>query len=157
MSEEWLIDGYNLLHDFVSHNKNKIKASRDVLFGLLANFASAGERSVMIVLDGKGRDEEFGSHNTKSFRAVYSQALSADSYIERYLYEKKAGSGMIVVTRDRAITLMARGGGARVIGTKEFLELLGSMKKDNEDILFKHKVDGHGFNRPFEDKLRDIL
>jgi len=156
MSEEWLIDGYNLLHDFVSHNKKKIEISKDLLFGLLANFASAAERSVMIVLDGKGKDEELESYNTKSFRAVYSQALSADSYIERYLYEKKAGSGMIVVTKDRAITLMARGAGARVIGTREFLELLGSMKKDNEDILFKHKVEGHGFNRPFKDKLKDI-
>lgn len=149
MIEEWLIDGYNLLHDVQS---KKGGPSRDRLFALLAGFASP-ERRVLMVLDGIGDDEEFRAFRTPSFEIVRSQAVSADTHIERYLCEHKGRAMLVVVTRDRAVARMARGSGARVLDTREFMAVLASAETERSDALFKNRVRSHGFNRPFGDKL----
>ena len=142
MLEEWLIDGYNLIYD--------AKLSREALFDRLASFASSNERKILMVLDGKGNDDEFEAYRTKSFNIIYSQSLTADSVIEKILYEKKGMSAFTVITKDRAISQMARGSGSRVMIPAEFMAFLIDSKKDNNQLLFKEKVRSHGFNRPFE-------
>ena len=154
MPEEWLIDGYNLLHDLRARRPQKnLVLSREHLFDLLASFAASERSRVWMVLDGKGSDDEFSSHRTKFFSVCYSQAVSADTYIERYLYEYKDKVKLLVVTKDGAIARIARGSGARVWSPKEFMEHLEGARGENSDVLFKGRVKGHGFNRPFHDKL----
>ena len=155
MSEEWLIDGYNLLHDLAGRNK-KNKILKQDLFEILANFAGQGERRLTLVLDGKGNDDEFRPYLHQTFHIVYSQSISADSYIEKTLYEKKGKASLMVVTKDRAITNMARGTGARVMNPEDFMDLVKSSKKESKDVLFKHQAESHGFNRPFQDKLKHL-
>ena len=155
MSEEWLIDGYNLLHDLTSRNKKNTMLRQD-LFEILANFSGLGDRHLTLVLDGKGNEEEFKPYLHKTFHIVYSQSVSADSYIEKILYEQKGKASLMVVTKDRAIGNMARGSGARVINPKDFMDLVKSSKEEGKDILFKHKAESHGFNRPFQDKLKHL-
>ncbi|OIO39569.1 MAG: hypothetical protein COT00_01250 [Candidatus Omnitrophica bacterium CG07_land_8_20_14_0_80_50_8] len=154
MIEEWLIDGYNLLHVAASSKNTKQGASREALFDLLASFASGGERKVAMVLDGVGDEREFDVYRTKFFEIIYSNALTADSVIEKILCERKGTVPFMVVTNDRAVTQVARGLGARVMRSEEFMTLIRSGKCENEQILFKEKVKSHGFNRPFEEKLR---
>jgi len=129
---------------------------RQDLFEILANFSGQGDRRLTLVLDGKGNDEEFRPYLHKTFHIVYSQSVSADSYIEKIVYEKKGKVPLMVVTKDRAITNMARGGGARVMNPEDFIDLVKSSKEEGKDILFKHKVESHGFNRPFQDKLKHL-
>lgn len=149
MIEEWLIDGYNLLYDLQS---GKGGPSRDRLFALLAGFASR-ERRVLMVLDGIGNDQEFRAFCTASFTIVYSQAASADTHIERYLCEHKGRAMLMVVTRDNAVAMMARGSGARVYDTREFMRVLAAADTESSDTLFKNRVRGHGFSRPFDGKI----
>jgi predicted RNA-binding protein with PIN domain len=159
MPESWIIDGYNLLHS-VSLNPNKGKPmTRERMLGMLAGFASLNAREVLVVLDGVGKDDELASYHTKNFKVQYSQSVSADTVIERILYEKKTLSGIksgvaFVVTDDRAIVSMARGFGAIVFSTQDFSEMLKESQKDEEDTLFSRKVSSHGFHRPFHDKLK---
>ncbi len=153
MPEEWFIDGYNLLHFLASSDSQASKTSRETMFQMLAGFAAAGDRVVLLVLDGKGSDEEFRPYQTKSFQVVYSQAVSADTYIERCLYQKKGQAILKVVTQDRAIAQLARGFGAVVVDLKEFMRLIKTIKENNKDTLFQNKVRAHGFHRPFQDKL----
>ena len=152
MLEEWLIDGYNLLHSLASPGNKK----RATLFERLASFASAEERSVLMVLDGQGDADEFKAYQTKYFSVIYSKASTADSVIERMLYEKKGSASFMVVTKDRAVSQMARGLGARVMEPESFITLLGVSKKENDQILFGEKVRSHGFSRPFEEKLKNL-
>ena len=156
MLEEWLIDGYNLLHSAAPPGNKKRGVSREALFELLAGFASSDERKVLMVLDGKGNEQEFGAYQTKNFAVIYSQALTADSVIEKMLCEKKGTAAFRVVTKDRAVCQMARGLGARVMAPEEFMTLLGARRKENDQILFGEKVKSHGFSRPFEEKLKNI-
>src|SRR5687768_9021898 len=107
MFELWLIDGYNLLHDLNPSRRGK-KPAKEALFDLLADFAAAGkDRRVLLVLDGKGSEGEHDVRRTASFEAVYSQDVTADTYIEKSLYDNRAKARLFVVTKDRAITLMA--------------------------------------------------
>ena len=154
LSEEWLIDGYNLLHDLIQKNK-KSKISRENLFGLLASFAATGNHKILMVLDGRGNDEELEAYKTKFFHAVYSQSVSADAYIERCLCEKQGQSQLKVVTKDRALSDIARGFGAIVVEPRDFMERVYKKRQESGDALFKSKVAAHGFHRPFKDKLKD--
>ncbi|MBI2095631.1 MAG: NYN domain-containing protein [Candidatus Omnitrophica bacterium] len=146
MPEEWLIDGFNLLYRL----KNR---QLSALFGLVADFAAARRCLALVVLDGKGNDEECAAFQTPSFQIRYSKEVSADAVIERRLCEKKGLAAFVVVTGDRAITQMARGSGARVIGADEFISLLNQTRKENSELLFKRSIESHGFHRPFEGKI----
>ncbi|GEM_PF-1185093 len=156
MLEEWLIDGYNLLHSAAPQGNRKQGLSREALFEFLASFASSEQRKVLMILDGQGDDREFGAHQTKNFAIIYSQTLSADSVIERILCEKKGAALFMVVTKDRAVCQMARGLGARVMEPEKFMALLSAGRKENDRILFSEKVKSHGFSRPFEEKLKNL-
>ena len=159
MPEEWLIDGFNLLYflrDRQPHKRKKVPLQgedRTALFGLLADFASSRKCRVWMVLDGKGDDVEFTAFQTPWFQICYSQAVSADAVIEKYLCEKKGRAMFSVVTGDRAVAQMARGSGARVLDAESFFSMLKDIQKENTDILFKRSVESHGFHRPFEGKL----
>lgn len=155
MSEEWLIDGYNVLHAFSKKGGGDRKLSKDSLFSQLAGFASAGDRKLLVVIDGKGVDAELESYRTASFEVRYSQSVSADSVIEKYLYDNRSKK-LMVVTNDRAIVQIAHGAGARVTSADEFYELLKSQNKDDKETLFKRQADAHRFNRPFDKKLEDL-
>ncbi len=153
MPEEWLIDGYNLLYDLKNRKHKNNAVTRESLLHALANFASASGRKIQMVLDGQGDDAEWQAFQTPTLQILYSQAVSADSYIEKYLCEKKAVCRLVVVTRDQAISRIARGFGASVLSTETFTAMLEEFKKESGDSLWKHQVKAHGFHRPFEGKI----
>ena len=153
MSEQWLIDGYNLLHALQERTSRKTPLSREQLLSRIAEFASSKKLSTLIILDGVGDNAEFKAYRTEHLDVVYSQKAPADSYIEKYLFEHRQERSLVVVTDDRAISNLARGGGARVLGTTAFAELLEEARKEGADYIQKERSRGHGFHRPFEDKL----
>ena len=148
LSEYWLIDGYNVLHE--SRGGAKKRPSRELLFSRLAGFASSGPRQVLVVLDGVGPDEEWIACRTPNFSVVYSQKVTADSHIERILCAEKGRFNFMVVTRDRAVIEMSRGSGARVMSPEDLLSLIGDAGKEGDETLLKERIRAHGFNRPFE-------
>ena len=155
MSEQWLIDGYNLLHSLNSLGSFKT-LSREGLLSMVAGFASFQKTDVLLVLDGIGSEAELASYATAHFKAVFSQKDPADTYIERYLFEYRTRRALVVVTDDRAIANIGRGGGARVLSTSVYAKILKDTMKENQDLLRKEEDRGHGFNRPFGDKLKDL-
>jgi len=156
VSDEWLIDGYNLLHSLKVGAEKEFLSSRSAFLERLASFASSTGSHVLVVLDGKAQDAELESYRTQFFQVIFSQDVSADCCIEKYLYEKRGQSSIMVVTKDRAISNMARGSGARVMANEQFIRLLQSIVKETKNILFEREVDSRKFHRPFEDKLKDF-
>ena len=154
MAEEWLIDGCNLLYATVSGKSPKGKKDRAALLAVLAGFAALKAQPVLVVLDGTGEPGELDVHHTKFLYVVYSQKVSADACLERLLYERRGQARFTVVTDDRAITNIARGTGAIVLGTGTFLEMVKECRKESSETLAKNKLRSHGFHRPF-DKLKD--
>ena len=148
----WLIDGYNLLHSLKSRKPPAISGRGELLLRL-GSYAAAVSQAVFVVFDGVGDEKEFASHRSRYFHAFYSQGDSADTVIERYAMEHKKRKGLRVVTDDAALSGMARGTGACVVGTDEFLRSLKGVKREGRDFLFNQGVRSHGFHRPFEGKL----
>ena len=155
MAEQWLIDGYNLLHAHPSHSSSKVVLSREKLFALVAEFASFKKLPTLLVLDGVGDEGQLQAYRTDCFEAVFSQKVSADTYIEKFLYEQRGRARLTVVTNDRAIANIARGGGASVLSAAQFYDLMNECRKESDEFLLKEKTRGHRFHRPFEDKLKD--
>ena len=156
MAEKYLIDGYNLLHALKAASPKKASPSRERLFAWLAEFASFKNTDTLLVLDGVGGDEELSTYRTRNFDAVFSQKIPADQYIEQFLFQNRGKLLMTVVTDDRAIADMARGGGSRVLSTSAFTEMLKDCRKEGSEFLDKKRSREHGFNRPFGDKLKDL-
>ncbi len=155
MAEQYLIDGYNLLYALRSISPQKNPLSREELFTKLSGFASLKQSRVIVVIDGSGDDSEQHAYATSFFNVVLSQNKTADAFIEKYLYDFKAQHSFVVVTADRAITHIARGSGAMVLSPSQFWEMVCEMDTKKKDILWEAKKKEHGFNRPFEDKLKD--
>ena len=155
MTDEWLVDGYNLLHARPSGRSQNNKKNREELLAALAGFAAAKGQRMRVVLDGAGQPAELEFHHTALLRVVYSQKVSADACIEKLLYEHRSQVRFTVVTDDRAISDIARGTGAVVFGTGPFLEMMKESQKESSETLHKNKLRSHGFHRPFEDKLKD--
>ena len=155
MPESWLIDLYNVLYHMESAAERGKKPSREALFALLADFAASREAHVLAVLDGVGNDDDWNAYKTPYLKLQYSQKVTADTCIEKLLFDGKATTCFQVVTNDRAITNIARGCGSRVMNVKEFTQLLLQTRGESDDILFKKKAESHGFNRPFDKLLGD--
>ena len=152
MLEEWLIDGYNLLHHGGSSKSIQAKTQ---LLSQLASFAASKKTKIWMVLDGTGASGELGIHKTHYFEPVYAENLTADQYIEKYLYQYRAAFSLVVVTNDRAIANMARGGGARVMSNQQFMEILLDSQQDQQKTLDQESIRAHGFHRPFDQKLKE--
>ena len=153
MNEEWLVDGYNLLHRVRARAP---KISRESLCDFLASFASAEKIKLTAFFDGAGNDSEFDSFRTEFFSARYSQKVSADAAIERTLFEHRAKCRMLVVTDDRAIRDIAHGSGARVLGLEQFLERARESGKETREVLDRESMRSRGFHRPFDEKLGPV-
>jgi len=154
MAEQWLIDGYNLLHALSSQSPKKSSLTREKLFALVAEFADFKNYSTLLVLDGVGDEGQLSAYQTVYLKVVFSQKVSADTYIEKYLYEHRKKQRLVVVTDDRAIANMGLGFGASVLSTAHFFERLKESRKEESEFLQKEKTREHGFHRPFEDKLK---
>lgn len=145
-----MIDGYNLLHASAKDYQKKWPTTKTGLCTALAGFASVKKQKVRAVLDGAGDSEELRVYQTAYFEAVYSQKVSADHIIEKTIYQNKATTSFLVVTDDRTVSELARGGGARVLKNSQFLEMLKEAGRESEAAIFKEEVRSHGFNRPFD-------
>lgn len=150
--EEWFVDGTNVLHAFRpaegSGPLDLPGLARD-----LACLASEENLRIWIVLDGKGPADELAGHRAPGLEVVYAQSLSADTWIERALYERSAGPACVVVTGDAAVSRIARGTGARVWTSAQLAERLKQAEHDRGERLRRGRAAQHGFHRPFENKL----
>lgn len=109
-----------------------------------------------VVFDGVGPDHEFSHYRNARFEAVYSQKVAADAYIERLFTQQKERYRFKVITEDRAIANLARGTGARVYSSVEFLAEMNDNSRHAADKLLKDQVRSDRFNRPFEDKFKQF-
>lgn len=150
MHEEWFIDGFNVLHALGTSAR---KLTLNDLLAKISSFASL-ERKLLIVLDGSGNPDEFRSYRTGHLDVVFAGKLSADSVIEKSLYTARGRAHLVAVTQDRAISQIALGVGARVLTPKDFWKRLEEDQKEKKNLLYRHEVKAHGFNRPFDKKLK---
>ena len=155
MQEAWLVDGYNLLYALARRGAAPPRiTTKNQLLDTLAGFSKLTGERMTVVFDGIGPDDEFAHYRNSRFEAVYSQTTAADAYIERVFTQQREHFRFKVITEDRAIADLARGTGARVYSSVEFLAEMNDNSRHANEKLLKDRVRSDRFNRPFEDKFK---
>ncbi len=138
-----IIDGYNLIHSWDSLKKtaeHSLAAARDALIDILVNYTAYTKIELTIVFDaylvkdGKGSDFQ-----RDGIRVVFTrQDQTADTYIEKMMYELGPNYNIRVVTGDRLLQNSAVLSGILRMTAKEFEEEI--QRVGNEITEFVRKL-----------------
>ena len=122
---EWLIiDGYNLLHkteDLARMLKTDLQGARHQLVRMVEATAHAMAQQTTIVFDGReaGSDVALSSKYLEVFFSPSN--LSADSVIERLVFQCPFPDKTLVVTSDHAEHHTVSSAGAQTMSSEEFM------------------------------------
>ena len=142
MSELHLVDGYNVLYKcswLKGLLRQDLETAREALIDRVAHYCAQSGTRVTIVFDGRARQvTENVAHNRSvgSLEVLYSPAqLTADSVIERMVYETPRKMDVVVVTNDRGVRDLCRGMGSLVMDAENFLRCLQESRRDTSETL----------------------
>ena len=98
----YLIDGYNLLHEFLGHAEvTDLEDQRNRLIDRIASFMGGTSDHAIVVFDSRTQALQKTESATRNVEVYFgSFDRSADSIIEREVYALSAGQSVIVVSSD---------------------------------------------------------
>lgn len=123
-AQHLIVDGHNVIHAWADL-RQFLGKHMDVAVARLTDAVrcihDADGLQVTLVLDGKGTRLSLEHPDKReSFTVVYAPAgVTADTVIEQMLRRAGEATGFVVATRDNALGLSARVGGARCITPDE--------------------------------------
>lgn len=100
-----IVDGYNIIFawpELAALKDVKLEDARDLLIGILSDYAAMTRQKVTIVFDSHKRADATASENqVGGITVVYSgRKVSADHVIERLLFEAKPSDEVTIATSD---------------------------------------------------------
>jgi predicted RNA-binding protein with PIN domain len=123
MRRKYLIDGYNLLHQFEELRRQmeyNLEGAREGLLIRLSAFALAKSADVSVVFDG-GRETVPPDGPWRGIRIYFSRPpQKADPMIKKMIADRKKGEDLVIVSSDREIETYARLCGVKVETSKAF-------------------------------------
>ena len=128
MSLQYIIDGYNLIHNpFVAGSCGNHQDPKKELLRLIIKkrLTGSSKNKVLVVFDGYSSDFD-GLRIGEPFSVIFSQEESADERIKKLVEASANPKTIIVVSDDNEIRFFAKYSGAKVLGTQDFV---GSIKK----------------------------
>jgi len=98
----YLIDGYNLMHEFVGHAEvTDLEAERTRLIDCIASYMGGTSDHAIVVFDSRVQVLQKIESATRNVDVYFgSFDRSADSIIEREVYALHAGQNVVVVSSD---------------------------------------------------------
>lgn len=127
MKRVYLVDGYNLLHQFPELRRKMeydLENARESLLARLAGFSHAKNAEVSVVFDGSGEPDPAPSRK-RTVRVRFSRPPEkADPLIKRMISERKKGEELILVSSDRDIGDYARLCGVKVESAQTFAQAM---------------------------------
>jgi predicted RNA-binding protein with PIN domain len=137
----YLIDGYNLLHQFPELRKKMeydLENARNSLLARLSGFALSKGVLLSVVFDGAGEPDP-ASSGGRSVRVRFSRPPEkADPLIKKMIAERKRDEELILVSSDRDIGDYARLCGVKVESSQSFAQL---MERQPESPSDAHRTD----------------
>ncbi len=126
----YVIDGYNLIFSIIE-SKESLQVLRKKIIRALQRLFAKKKLSGTLVFDGTHqRDEESGlSYPSPLIVAYAPKGQSADEYIVEWLERAASPKQTVVVTNDRGLARHAKAAGAKIQGTREFIQWLKKRKK----------------------------
>lgn len=166
MASIYYIDGYNILHRSRSLReaaRADLENAREALIDRVAQFCVATGHVANLVFDGQRshRAEKVAHHrNVAGLHVVYTPSdLTADSYIERHVYNHKDRLQVAVVSNDRSLRDLCRNLGALTMDADNFLETVTESRHDMSAVMERSnrmKIE-HLEDRLDGDSLRKLM
>ena len=124
----YYLDAYNVIH--CSHSlkgiaQKSVVSARDALIKMAADYCMQSGEKVVAVFDGMGIPSVSanGASHVGNLQIVYCEGtMSADTYIERAVFEVPKKLDAVVVTADNTVAQSARGMGALVLKPQSFID-----------------------------------
>jgi len=142
MSEQYYIDGYNILHaspELRSLADQDLESAREALIEQIATFCATTGKRATLVFDGLGRHQPGQTGENRGvagLQVIYAPTnLSADSIIERRIYREKSRMETIAVTNDQGIRDLCRGMGSLVMSAGNFIATLSETLQDTRRTI----------------------
>lgn len=133
-----VVDGYNIINYWEPLKKLKdyrLEDARDALVDLMQGYGKLKNLSVIIVFDAYNNEEMAREEEVGGIKVVYSgKNQTADSYIEKFIYELHPLHEVTVATSDFMLQKMILAGGGIRISARELekeveFALRSNMKK----------------------------
>lgn len=149
--DEWLVDGFNLLHAVLLGGEERSQwwtaAARERVLAAVEEATRAGDRdatvtpggaaasassqsSVWVVFDGNRSASDTPTSEAGRLQSVF--APSADEWLVRRVKQAREPSRVVVVTADRKLANRARHHGAQVLSPRDFLARAQAAREPGE-------------------------
>jgi predicted RNA-binding protein with PIN domain len=172
MATQYFIDGYNVIHFsklLGPMSLENFEGAREALIDKVARYCVATGHHAKIVFDGRGRKIEpvAPAYKVANLEILYSPGhKTADTVIERLVYNAPDRYGVIVVSGDQGIRTFCRGLGALVMEPDNFLAsihetdgdtraTIRSLQQPDTQRRVEERIDGDALERLR--KLREKL
>ena len=147
MVEHYFIDAYNVMHKssllrpVVAEN---LERARAMLLDKVVCFCLAGSKEVTVVFDGHQAEQSLSvqavSGHVPGMHIIFSPAnTSADSVIERLIYQQHNRMQCIVVSNDGGLRSLCRGMGALTMEADSFLASVRQFQQGAREAIAKQK------------------
>ena len=160
MAVHFMIDGYNVINawnELKQMSENDLDGARKKLIDILSDYQGFKKCKVTIVFDShlvKGAMRK--TENINGVDIVFTaEGETADSYIEKYVYENAHDENIVVVTSDYLEQLMILGSGATRMPPRQFKSEIEKTKKEINNVInnySKHRLEDH-----LDEKIIEIL
>ncbi len=124
--EVLIVDGYNIINnwpEFESTKEGDLAHVREMLLEILADYRGYSGEEIILVFDAHQVKGEESFSLEKGVKIIYSrQGETADSVIEKLIYNLPKGVGVAVATSDRLEQQIVLGKGGIRISARELRE-----------------------------------
>lgn len=156
-----VIDGYNVIHakpGIESETPGFLEREREELISRCANYAALREYETTLVFDAWVRDEPLTVEQISGITVVYTNKdQTADTYIERFLYQLPKLNRKMAVTSDGAVQKMALMTGAERVTSLEFLGRLERAEKKNAQAKTDNDTGVNPVGEYLEDHQKETI
>jgi len=152
MSTRYYVDGYNVLHKSRMLQpllRRSLETAREALIDRIAQFCVSTSNEVILVFDGQTAHQASEVDHYRGVRnltVLYAPAThSADTEIERRVYQERNRLGVVVVSNDRGLRDLCRGMGALTMETESFLASTRETRQEMESVIARTRKESPSF------------
>lgn len=121
MSLQYLLDGYNIIHQMPMDLKDNIEDQRKRLVIFIETKRPQGSLNNKVAIIFDGRVGIYGRIDSSIVKIIFSKDISADDKIKQIVSQAGNKKRIVVVTDDREIKYAIGALGAKALSVKEFL------------------------------------
>ena len=122
MSLQYIIDGYNLIHNPAFTLSKKINNTKRALLELIKTKRLCGSprNKIIVVFDGYPGAGEF-KQDYADIEVIFSKKETADEKIKKIIEASGNCKNSVVVTDDKEVRFFVKAAGCRITGVEEFI------------------------------------